>query len=113
MFTFRNTSDNGDRLARRLRRLLGRWNVKRLGELSMTLREDPFAVQRCLEAMMVAGEVERLRPVDYPRDDQDLFRLKKAGPVTTRRSEPPASQIERDAHQHVQWAAEALVCLID
>ena len=109
MFTFRNTSDNGDRLARSLRRLLGRWNVRRINELSATLGEDPLTVQMCLEAMMAVGEVERLRPVDYPRDDQDFFRLRKQGPIATRRTEPSALQIERDAHRHVQWAAEALV----
>ena len=59
-----------------IRRLLESRHAMHIGEISMQLGVAEDLVRDELEAMRARGEIERLRPVNYPFDDQDFFRLR-------------------------------------
>lgn len=61
--------------SRRIRRLLQDREVMHIDELRLRLGLAEDVVRSELEALIQQGEVERLRPVDYPKDDWDFFRL--------------------------------------
>lgn len=77
MFAFCGVTEDAERLARRIRRVLGRRHAMHIGELRMRLGLDGTSVQAVLEAMMARGEVERLRPMDCSREDHDFFRVNR------------------------------------
>ena len=114
MFTFREVTDDAERLGCRIRGVLGRRRAMHVGELRMRLGVDRTSVHTVLEAMMARGEVERLRPIGYPQEDHDFFRLNGRSSVTAhsgaRATDSP--QDLRDLQQHVRLAGEATVCLV-
>ncbi|MFO7534142.1 MAG: hypothetical protein R6X19_00400 [Kiritimatiellia bacterium] len=81
MVTFLGATEEVERLERRVRRLLGSRPAVHLDELRMRLGMDKTAIQAALEALIERGEVERLRPIDCNREDQDFFRVNRPAPT--------------------------------
>lgn len=68
----------------RIRRLLAARHAMGADELGRVLDLDEGTVRARLDELLANGEVERLRPVAYGRDDQDFFRLLRAGERSAR-----------------------------
>lgn len=81
MVAFLGVTADAERLARRIRRLLGSRPAVHLDELRMRLGMDKTAVQAALGALMERGEVERLRPIDCSREDHDFYRVNRPAPT--------------------------------
>ncbi len=67
----------GKGLAERIRGILEGRNAVALSELAARLGQPADRIIDRLEGMIVAGEVERLRPVRYGGWDRDFFRQKR------------------------------------
>ena len=123
---FPSPAEKGD-FRRRIRRILETRHAMHIGELSQRLGLVEPQVRAELEGMMSRGEVERLRPLQYERDDQDFFRLcglklrttivaERWGHLRvctrreyTRRTGEAAHA--RGMQRHVRLAGEAMACL--
>jgi predicted ArsR family transcriptional regulator len=79
MSTFRETTEETERMTQRLRRLLEKRHAMHIGEIVMRLGVEEGIVRAELEGMILRGEVERLRPIAYPGEDRDFFRLDQPG----------------------------------
>jgi predicted ArsR family transcriptional regulator len=66
-----------ERLPRRIRIALEARHAMHVGEISQRLGVDENETRMILEEMVRSGEVHRLRPIDYERDDHDFFALTK------------------------------------
>jgi len=113
MFTFREMTDDPERLKRRIRRILGSRHAMRVDELPMRLGMDKAAIQTELDAMMAHGEVERLRPIDYPGENHDFFRVNRPVGMTEKSDSRLLSQVAQNGQEHVRLAGEAMACLAD
>lgn len=58
-----------------IRRLLEYRHAMHIGELCLRLGEAEGRIREVLAGLVERGEVERLRPIDYPLADHDCFRL--------------------------------------
>ena len=76
MLMFRDRTEEVRRLTRRIRRVLAYRHAMHIGELRIRVGEEGDALRAILEEMMARGEIERMRPIGYPGEDHDFFRLK-------------------------------------
>ena len=113
MSTLSVLTEDAERLARQIKSVLEYRQAMNIGELSLRLGVDRTAVQTELEAMMARGEVERLRPIDYPREDHDFFRVNGHGGMTAKSDGRWFSQTVLDGQQHMRLAGKAMACLAD
>jgi predicted ArsR family transcriptional regulator len=72
---FRSAGQGG---GQRVRWILARGRALGIGELSRALHLEELTVRALLEELVATGEAERLRPVAYPGDDMDYYRLLRA-----------------------------------
>ena len=110
MFTFRGATEDAERLARRIRRVLERRHAMHVGELHMRLGVDRAALGAELEAMMERGEVGRLRPIDYSGNDHDFFRLIEPVAVKAKDESRRLSRPLNERRETVRLAGEAMTC---
>ena len=61
---------------RRIHRVLEKREAMNLSEISRALVLDAREVEERLHSLVGTGEVERLRPVAYPGEEHDFFRLR-------------------------------------
>ena len=108
MFTFRDGNEEGERLKQRIRRILGSRHAMHIDELLMRLGIDRTSVQTELDAMMARGEIERLRPIAYPREDHDFFRVDGPPTVVVGSGDRYISQVVNDGHQDRRLADAAM-----
>jgi hypothetical protein len=96
MFTFEGTKEDTEGMVQQIRRLLQDRHAMYIGELRIRLdvTEDVFREQ--IGKLMACGEVERLRPVGYPRDDHDFFRLNLPATTAVWRDDSPYGQSTKD-----------------
>jgi hypothetical protein len=113
MFTFRGVAEDSEQLARRIRRVLERRNAMHIGELHMRLGMDMDAVRAELDAMVSRGEVERMRPIGYTRDDHDFFAVNGPSGMEVRTDNMCVPQVTMDGEQEVRLAGETMACLVD
>ena len=113
MSTLSMLTEDAQRLTLRIRSLLGRRQAMHIGELRMRLGVDRTTVQTELETMVARGEVERLRPIDYPREDHDFFRVNGPVGMTEKAECRWFSQTVMDEQQYLRLAGEAMACLAD
>ena len=73
-FVFREETGQA-RVERQIRRLLEIHRVVNADQLALESGLSKEAVRSLVEQMISRREVERLRPLDYTRDDLDFFRL--------------------------------------
>jgi predicted ArsR family transcriptional regulator len=109
MFTFRDKAEDGERLARDIRRLLARRQAVHIGELGMRLGVEEEVLRSRLEGLMASGEIENLRPLDYPREDLDFFRLKRPSGTTSGSGGKDYASAIAD---RVRLAGETVACLV-
>ena len=64
-----------ERTQRKIRQVLEICHGMRLPELMLRVGAPEALVRSHLEIMMRRGEIERLRPVDYAKDDNDFYAL--------------------------------------
>lgn len=76
---FREHIETGERLRRRIRRNLEARHCMRVHELCLRLGEPEDLVRAELETLMLRGEIERIRPVGYDRNDLDAYAIPKPG----------------------------------
>ena len=74
---FREEIDSGERLRRRIRRNLETRHCMRMDELCVRLGEPEERVWAEVESLVLRGEVERIRPVGYEKNDLDAFAIPK------------------------------------
>jgi hypothetical protein len=113
MFTFRGMTDNAERIKQRIRKVVGSRHAIHGGELQMRVGMDRRAVQLELDAMLERGEVERLRPIDYPGEDLDFFRVNRPVASAIGSADRRVSQGVRNGHEHVRLAGEVTAWLED
>ena len=113
MSTLSLLTEDAQRLTGRIRHLLARRHAMHIGELHMRLGVDITAVQKELEVMMARGEVERLRPIDCPREEHDFFRVNAPVGMTEKSECRWFSQTVIDGQQHLRLAGKAMACLAD
>lgn len=113
MVTFRGMTEDADRLRRRIRMILGSRYTMNIGELCMRLGVENAVVRKELEAMMARGDVVRLRPVDYSREDQDFFRVNRPVAVSVKLDDKRTSQAWKERLYQERLAGEVLACLAD
>jgi len=65
----------GPGCGQRIRGALARGRAVGVRELSRILGLDESELRERLDELVQRGEAERLRPVAYPRDDMDFYRL--------------------------------------
>jgi hypothetical protein len=113
MFAFKGVSEDTEKLARQIRRLLQDRHAMHIGEMRIRLGVTEDVLHGQIEEMMACGEIERLRPMDYPWDDHDFFRLNI--PITTVvwSDDRYSSQSTKDGQWNMQPAREAMACLLD
>jgi hypothetical protein len=87
MVRFRDTTESGEPVTRRIRRILEGRHAMHIGELCMRLGWERPTVEERLQTMVECGDVERLRPIGYAREDHDFFRV--ANRKLTRHSQWP------------------------
>jgi hypothetical protein len=110
-FTFREVTEAAEDLACRIRAILGSRQAMKIGELRLRLGADDRTVRAELEAMMRRGEVERLRPIDYAREDCDFFRIHRPAKVAAHPRSRERSGIAHGFHpHHIFLAGEAMAC---
>lgn len=110
MFTFRDGTEDSEWSKRRIRRILGSRHAMHIDELSMRLGMDRTSVQSELEAMLARGEIERLRPIAYPREDHDFFRVDGPATVVVGSGDRYISQVANDGHEDMRLADAAMEC---
>ena len=113
MYTFRMATEEAQRLRHRILRTLERRHAISIGELSMRLGAVESVVREEVEAMVAHGEVERLRPVDYTRDDLDFFCASRPAARSNDSGGRLESQGAQNGRMHVRPAGETMACLAD
>jgi hypothetical protein len=113
MFTFHEETDGPEQVRVRIRRIRGSRHAMHIGELRMRLGADWATVQPALAAMMEHGEVERLRPVGYPREDYDFFRLNRRDAMAVVFEDRGASSAAREGMDRARLARGAMACLAE
>ena len=113
MFTCAGAAEETECMARRILRILELRHAVHIGELRMRLGVNGAAVQAELNAMMARGEVERLRPADYPQEDHDFFRATPPASGSRNEDMGRTAQAAKDAQHHVRLAGEAMVFLVN
>ena len=83
-----------------------------VGELRLRFGADWASVQPALAAMMEHGEVERLRPVDYPREDYDFFRLTRRDTTAVVFEDRGASSAAKEGPHRARLARKTMTCLV-
>jgi hypothetical protein len=111
MFTFRDGTEDGERLKQRIRRIVGSRHAMHIDELRMRLGMGRTAVQAELNAMLACGEIERLRPIAYPREDHDFFRVDGPATVVVGSGDRYISQVANNAYEDMRLADAAMECL--
>lgn len=113
MYSYLGLTDEIERLARRIRRVLGSRPAVHIDELRMRLALDKASLQAALEAMMSRGEVERLRPIDCAREDHDFYRTNR--PVTMWVNVPKKGSADRglNEREHIRLSGMAVAWLSD
>jgi hypothetical protein len=94
--------DDVGRLARRIRRVLEARHAVHIQELRMLLGDPEDLVRAELSAMMMRGDIERLRPIAYSGEDRDFFRM----------SRPAARAVKPDEGWR-RLAGLTMACLTD
>jgi hypothetical protein len=113
MFTFRDGTEDGERLKQRIRRIVGSRHAMHIDELRMRLGMGRTAVQAELNAMLACGEIERLRPIAYPREDHDFFRVDGPATVVVGSGDRYISQVASDGYEDMRLADAAMECFAD
>ena len=110
MFTFRGMTEGTETLQRRVLAILRSRNAMHMDELCMRLGVDRTVVQGVLETMMANGEIERLRPIAYAREDHDFFRVNGPASVVVMTGDRYISQTVYEREQEVELVGEAVAC---
>jgi hypothetical protein len=113
MYTFLGVTDEVERLARRIRRVLGSRPAVHIDELRMRLALDKTSIQAALEEMMARGEIERLRPIDCSREDHDFYRVNRPVTMWVKIPEKGSTPCEQDGKEHVRLSGLAVAWLTD
>ncbi len=113
MYTFLGEAENVERLARRIRRLMGSRPAVHIDELRMRLGMDKTSIQKALEAMMARGEVERLRPIDCSREDHDFYRVNRPVTMWVKIPEKGSTAGAQSGNEHVRLSGMAVAWLTD
>jgi hypothetical protein len=113
MYAFLGVAEEVERLARRIRRVLGSRPAVHIDELRMRLAMDKTSIQAALEAMMARGEIERLRPVDCAREDHDFYRVNRPVTMWVKAAERSATPIAQNGKEHVRLSGLAVAWLAD
>jgi hypothetical protein len=113
MVTFLGATEEVERLERRVRKLLGSRPAVHLDELRMRLGTDKTAIQAALETLIQRGEVERLRPIDCNREDQDFYRVNRPVPMAVKVAGRWAERTAQSGREHVRLSGLAVAWLAD
>ena len=106
-------TEGNETLQRRIVTILRSRNAMHMDELCMRLGVDRTAAQGVLEAMMASGEIERLRPIAYTREDHDFFRVNGPASVVVMSGDRYISQTVCEREQEAQLTGEAMACFAD
>ena len=113
MYTFLGLNEDAERLARRIRRLLGSRPAVHVDELRMRLSMDKKSIQTTLEKMMARGEVERLRPIDCSREDHDFYRVNRPVTMWVKTPDRDPAPVSRNGREHIRLSGLAVAWLSD
>jgi hypothetical protein len=112
VFTFRGTTPDFVDLRKRVLDLLAARNAMHIGELRMRLGVEVETLGSVLEAMRESGEIKRLRPMGYTRDDHDFFRVNRPADLRGAAGGRWVSEAEHCAPEHARLASEVMAGIV-
>ncbi len=113
MYTFLGMTEDVERMARRIRRLLGTRPAVHVDELRMRLGMDKTTLREALKAMVARGEVERLRPIDFSGEDHDFYRVHRPVAMWVKAAERRPEPLAQNGPEHVRLSGLAVAWLSD
>jgi hypothetical protein len=112
MFKYHDSALDTGGLSFTIRRALNGRSAMHRGELAVRAGVDEATLLHVLEGLIAGGEVERLRPCGYQKDDRDFFRLTWLNKIAVR-THQYAAMFTSDEENHMRLAGEAVACRAD